>query len=334
MPTTNSEAFGKNFFPLSEEEVNIHQEFQKKLEVFDKYSKNIFTYLLNLKNTKLLVKLAEHNAILAEHCNRKEMEPYWNEVWRLMSRYPTFLEAEKDSTLAYRELVPQPGISSFDLVRGMILYDIAIEFFREGKKDSMLAFMQQAAHYKCYYAVSALSGFDYDCLQGVSAIESSELNGMLERIKSIILPHGTPAYLLLASMLITIAQYHQRRGDCAGEFGFYCEALKNLHAAQYSKEYSTAAIYNAYYGSAIARTRQFEIDMDDKKSISRYRETLGIKLDLNMQYNLMRTAHKEVEAQLTKYEAALKQKTLEEEDVEMSAFQPNHALTILQPFPN
>ncbi len=83
---------------------------------------HIVGFLNSAKSIETVLKLVNVYIPLEEWCGAEKMEDYWGRCWAKLGRSPTWKNAQKDSQLIYRSLVPQPKIKSFELVRGMWFY--------------------------------------------------------------------------------------------------------------------------------------------------------------------------------------------------------------------
>ena len=75
-------------------------------------------FLLNF-DMPLIILLAEENLEFFSWLQQQDLADYWQKAWKLLSRSPSWPEAQQDKKLVYRELISQPNISCFNLVRGM-----------------------------------------------------------------------------------------------------------------------------------------------------------------------------------------------------------------------
>jgi hypothetical protein len=231
------------------------------------------------RDVEILLRLAEHYEEVDRLCHKMN-ETYWSEKWAIAGRYPTFCKAEADPTLTYYYLKPQLGISNFDLLRGMFFYDKAIVAHNNEDQDSEFAFLNKAANCRSYHAVRTLTQLNYKKLRKMPGLTHKQLNEMIIPILWIIIPHGTPAFLLAAFMYFFIAKYHQKRGN-QEELVDLCRryVLQYLYAATSCMEQSAHAIDNAYNGSRIAQfPGKWSINIDE---ISKLTENLREQYNMN-----------------------------------------------------
>src|SRR5262249_38692180 len=71
-------------------------------------------------------------------------------------------------------------------------------------------------------------------------------------------PHGTPNCILAATTWLCIAEYYKRIGGKKEDISdSYYIAIKYLTAAEILESYSTASIYNAYFGKGLVASNDF-----------------------------------------------------------------------------
>lgn len=226
--------------------------------------------LFNIKDTEKIICFAENNLLISKLCKHEKMAEFWQEVWKLLSRFPTWQESQ-EKNLPYRALIPQDNISCFELVRGMYFYikgNVNSDNAEENKKLSH-AFLYKAATYHSFAALQALVNLSND-YQFVN--DFIKLFGLLEASAKI---HGTPVFLLCTFACLNLASVHEQNNNEQGKLAALQSALKYLYIAEYAQEFSSTAIHNAYYGLGLAQSNLWGID-----NISKMRDKLINETDL------------------------------------------------------
>jgi hypothetical protein len=245
---------GEEYYKVLQDILN-GREFPNKS---DTLPEELLNHLRKPPQVETLIKLAEYDKKVAQLCENEALEVLWDKAMTMMGRHPTFKEAKSDPNLTYHRLVPFTGLASFNWIRGTVFYDKAGICFKENKLKAALDFLEKAESYQSFEAISALSMLDYERLQQKEEFSDQQLNAMMERIEKVITPYGTPAFLLLASISLSIANYYERNANYEQERTFLQSMFKCLYAAEFSKEYSKTAIDNVYYGKNIAYIKEFD----------------------------------------------------------------------------
>ena len=109
---------GKVEIIWTDDDRKMHQKIMQFINRKSLQSINKKNFLLNL-DMQLIIFFAEENETFLQWLQQTDLKDYWQDAWKLLSRFPSWSEAQKDKKLTYCELIPQDAISCFDLVRGM-----------------------------------------------------------------------------------------------------------------------------------------------------------------------------------------------------------------------
>lgn len=224
-------------------------------------TKTIIKYLIDLNDITKIIKLAEFAPRILPWCRDPEFADYWNEIWSYCGRHPTWPEAQASIfTGEYRHLIPQPTLTSFDLVAGMHFFNIADQLIQNGNAPTdknVQFYLNKALQYHCFEALILFCRYkQYQYEQGII-----DLNQAHEAIQYTItknIPyHGSAACLLLAACELEIALISKQQTTFEQPYNHAClayftNALTAVLQAQALDHASTACIHNAYYGRGIA----------------------------------------------------------------------------------
>lgn len=264
-------SFATHFFPLRIEDESFRKNFndsrsnsaklkislfgnKPKLNPKDNILPKFFDYL-RAADKEILIRLAEHDEEINKLCQHENMKDHWNNAWSKMWKQPTD-EATNNPELKDQGLRLQLGMSPFDLVRGRFFYEQAEIENLKGNPSTASAFLEKAAEYKCFEAIWTLTDLNYKKLENNNDFTPSQLKEMTTVIEGFIIPHGTPAFLLLASISFFIAKYYTRQKHLTAASSSLQCALQYLYAAGFchDQDFSKDATHNAYNGSNIAKT--------------------------------------------------------------------------------
>lgn len=258
----------QKFLQLTSAEIIFLREFHqlnKKHQKYKSIENVIITYIQAVTDVMTLIKLAELSPTFDKWCQHQKLTAFWDTAWSMMARNPTLVETEKDDSKEYRPLKTQPKISSFNLVRGMVFYDLANILMEHGltkHNQSVLEYLDKAIQYGNFAALHALNLLDTDILMNIEerTVGLDKINTMLSRSHKLALMHGTPAYLELAKVCLAAARYHKQGHDSNACNAAYQMALQYLHAADICQSASAAASYNAINSlDAIENGKLFDI---------------------------------------------------------------------------
>lgn len=203
-------------------------------------------FLINLQDITLIVKLAEFDKQVETVCKSECMKEFWEAVWSLAGRFPTYQEADENSALTYQSLKPQPKISCFNLIRGMHFYNLEL--------------FQKSWFYMCFEAYKKLTDFLCKNLFEAGTEKEVKYQDALNMLDFFSRVHGTPGYLLLAYLSYYIYCYHRGRDEKGLAELHRQQILYYLYLAEYCKPDSEASIHNAYYGRGLSYSTPFKID--------------------------------------------------------------------------
>ena len=218
----------------------------------------IVDVLNRAKNTEILLKLAEIYKPLESWCASDEMNDYWNERWALYGRYPTWPEAQTDSSVTYRALIAQPRISSFNLVRGMWIFN---------KVNCLAPDHPNHPDVKPLY-LKAMTYHNFEAIQSYSLLQLEDFkkgdhddpDKVIENVLVSANYHGTPIYLLAALRCVEIGFYYYKESseDPLAQ-SYFLRALIYLETAELLFGQFSEAIHNAYYGQGIMASNPYRL---------------------------------------------------------------------------
>jgi hypothetical protein len=146
-------------------------------------------------------------------------------------------------------LVFQPGFTRFELLWGVALYKDAFEKAGDNEVTRISALKEVVAKTNSFPALLALNDY-YQWRLRCAISEQCKIKDVPEMYREIFLgkEHGTPAYVLLASLCFDCAQYNQEvKKDDALVKVCYQLAIQHLICAHQIRDFSQAAITNAFY---------------------------------------------------------------------------------------
>ena len=225
----------------------------------------IIKYLKNINDVTKLIKLAELSPRIEAWCLNPEFEEYWNQVWAYYGRYPTWPEAEKSFVSEYRQLKTQPGIKSFDLVRGMHFFNLANNLALSGRAldDKYVHyFLQKAVKYHNFEGLKLFCRYKLFQYQqhsiALNHVDDTTTHALFERI----IYHGTPALLLMANIQYRLGCLYTPTEADTNQYSqhHFFKALTYVYAERDLAPRYENAIYNAYYGLGFSQSSDYDLD--------------------------------------------------------------------------
>lgn len=185
-----------------------------------------------------LLTLSETQQDIIDQCLDPDLEPIWEIIWAKMNAQPTFQEAQKDNSLKYRPLKPQPFLHPFYRVAGL-------HYFHRGYKPGHRELLLKAASppYQNFQALRCLA----------EEIVKQEKKGgyhfarAISHAKTAADVHHAPGYILLAETHFTIACFYNEKNSHISDEHFK-QALLNLVIADELQPHCANSMHNAYYG--------------------------------------------------------------------------------------
>jgi hypothetical protein len=212
----------------------------------DPNSERPFNFLKKSPDKLMLINLSlqPENEMLKNFCYQEEMIQFWDDIWKLMGKDPTFPEAQKNPLLVYHELKPQKKILSYELVCGMSLYNKTYQY----PVAMHLEMLHDAARYHNFAALESLAYLYGNQINAGNWVEPKSC--LAELVKSAEI-HGSPGYLLCAKMCIDYSCYYFKKADTKNYQQCLTQCLAYLYAAELLESFCQAEIHNAYYGKNI-----------------------------------------------------------------------------------
>jgi len=174
---------------------------------------------LLIKNLESLLQKSMDEERICVYVNSAQFEKYW------------------ETLLEYIGLLPQPNFSNFELLAGMSLYYGA-------RKD------RAATEYNFFLALKELN--DANQAQLGKAIQGQQVDPInclaMYRQALLAQKHGTPGYVLIASVCFWIAIYYKLviKNELTAVC-YYQLAVQNLYCAYILKDHCKTAIANAHF---------------------------------------------------------------------------------------
>ncbi|CDZ79009.1 hypothetical protein BN59_03324 [Legionella massiliensis] len=237
------------FLILNVEEKNFHGQLIKLSQ--NKNAVEHLERLIQRSDTGMLLKLALTDPEIDAICKLPQFEDYWTDIWRQTGVNPR--EMAQDSGEPIHENLPMPTVSSFELLKGLFLYEeyrrqleaqteLTEKFFKEAEE-----FLVASVRHGCYFAMNAL------CMAGLELLQANFDADIA--IKVLICArvaanfYLSPGYLLLSNVYHDFIQYKDK--DCFAGLNLRIEAFKAAYMAERLEEYSIAMINNAYQGKTL-----------------------------------------------------------------------------------
>jgi hypothetical protein len=188
-------------------------------EVINDFLKQMTDKSLLIMNLKSLLQKSMNNECICTYVNSAQFDEYWKIL------------------LKYIGLLPQPNFSNFELLAGVSLY-------YSGKKS------QAATKYKFFLALKEQNDANQDKLDNALQGQKVDSIDCLAMYKQALLAqnHGTPGYVLIASICFWIASYfkyvinHESVASC-----YYQLSVQNFYCAHFFKDQCRAAINNVRF---------------------------------------------------------------------------------------
>lgn len=250
-------------------------DFKENISVYSKNKElTIRLWLANDTDMEMVTALSITDQQLGEWCADPSLNSYWNYHWSLCSCYPTYIESKKNPQLKYNAMKPQPGISSYMLVCGQLLYNQAKKLILNKEKipeKQIIETLYKAIDYGSFAAFNQLNSIYLDQLNNNQEISLETLfSPLLFKAAEL---HRTPVYLSLALTAYTLGCYYGRK-ERQAEYTFANKrVLSFLDQAILYESKSEVSIHNAYYGRGLQESNPFKIN-----NIAELREQLLTKI--------------------------------------------------------
>jgi hypothetical protein len=210
----------------------------------------------------LIVQLAISDATMDAIFQEKRFKSFWDAQWSQCGLNPT---SRLNSELPIHEYAPLKTVSSFDLLKGFVVYQayrdlVSNRVMTAGLYATAKEYLELSASFGSYFALNAL------CVNGLKLLKKNtasldELHIIADQIlsyaKTAAELYFTPGYLLLSNIYQELSLYDHILYPDATDLVmrkkyFYKEALIALCVAQQLESYSHDAVNNAYDGKSIA----------------------------------------------------------------------------------
>lgn len=234
-------------------------------------SDKIFEELQKAPNSAI-VKIGTSNEIIESYCKRPEMQDSLQE------------------RLQHIDILPQPNINNFDLLRGVFFYNhiSGVTPTNEPLPYDTLSVFLEAIRHGSFHATFLLQKHHLEQIQDTldkkNPVNFSLLFSVLTRAETAAQLHGTPGFLLCVTAYIMAAKYYLSLHDTLVAKTAFQTGLKNLYVAQILEQHSENAINNAYCGEGIKASNIFGLTNFDElidaflKNYSDYLDSAALDL--------------------------------------------------------
>jgi Family of unknown function (DUF5630) len=257
-----------------------------------KYNKEILTFIKNYAEAyfKSLIDLSKNNDIINHYCYSKENDfiDFWN---RALTTGWAFEKLEMDDAL-FNNMKQQTRIHSLDLIKACYFFHQAYLNYKGNRfsceinswdfllpnwklrpveiKDfntNFFAYINEAIEYGSYHAGYLL----LDIYLNFSGTENEELHfeKMEQQLHNLAEQHGSPGYLLLATLYLSAGQYKQCHDCLQNADALLTDSANEIHNSGNSKERIT---------EIIAQLREKSHPSISEKNTESAKTTFGIKL--------------------------------------------------------
>ncbi|KTC85913.1 DUF5630 domain-containing protein [Legionella drozanskii] len=198
----------------------------------------------------LLIKLSIQNPAVNTLCNHPSLNDFWNEKWRKCGRNPS--ERAQTNHNPIHEYLPQPTITTFELIKGLFVYSQYIELSKTNLKNqkSSEQYLKLAAELNYFPALNALCARALKKNEPLKAIIYAQIAAQY---------YWTPGFLLLTSVYYS--------------FKLYPNALQSLMICEKLRPFSDVMINNAYQGKTL---EQISEPLMTQLKVSRWDETISL----------------------------------------------------------
>ncbi len=173
---------------------------------------------LLIENLKFLLKESSRNERVCSYCRQQEFAEYWRKL------------------LSHVRMAPQPNFTDFELLFGSYLYHYGN------------AVNRAATEYRFFPALKELNDDNQSKLNSAINTKETDFIDCWSMYQQALLAkrHGTPGYVLIASICFWIANYHKRvTGIELIAIHFYTLAVQNLYCAYILRHRCAVASANA-----------------------------------------------------------------------------------------
>lgn len=235
------------FLKLSFKEENLAKEL---LLYKSANSVELYRFIVKI-DLILLIKLALIYPEIDIACKSSMLSSHWDIIWKASGKKMTAKEKKPI------EFAPMSNISSFDLLKGLLLHqtyrtmvdskEISPTLFADAKE-----FLELSAKQGCFFALNAL------CQEGLKLLAAKPdfnlARAIIGHAKKAAELYGTAGYFLLANVYQEVSKYTKEltgtTDNLPQEFLFK-EALVALNVAQQLEEQSADKMTNAYLGKTL-----------------------------------------------------------------------------------